>query len=242
MPNSTGTEYQALSGILLATTIVFSVLVLLQVILFVILRAKVNKKNESTTKTMKTMSFAGFMFLAAGFPTVWLILSIALAVVYSILTYCNISMLMALLAPNTIAETEPEPEPEPVPEPVIDHAQEEAMVAALVRESITIEEAHEAITDEVASHFVEVEESDEDKRYHNKTIINIDTLSKNYASGETVNLANLKEKGLLPNKADFVKVLARGMLDKQLTVEAQDFSVDAVKMIILTGGKAIQKK
>ena len=244
MPSSTGTNYQALSDILFTTTIVFAVLVLIQLLLFVILRAKLNKKNKETDDSTKMMSFAGFALLAAGFPTIWLILSIALAIVYCVLTVCIISTLMQLLAPKAQPKPEPEPEPAPLPEPepVMDHAQEEAMVAAMVRESITIEEAHDALTDEIASHFVEVEDSDEDKRYHNKTIINIDTLSKNYASGETVNLASLKEKNLLPNKADFVKVLARGMLDKQLTVEVQDFSVDAVKMIILTGGKAIQKK
>lgn len=244
MPSSTGTNYQALSDILFTMTIVFAVLVLIQLILFVILRAKLNKKNKENNDSTKMMSFAGFALLAAGFPTVWLILSIALAIVYCVLTVCIISTLMQLLAPKAQPKPQPEPEPAPLPEPepVMDHAQEEAMVAAMVRESITIEEAHDALTDEIASHFVEVEDSDEDKRYHNKTIINIDTLSKNYTSGETVNLASLKEKNLLPNKADFVKVLARGMLDKQLTVEAQDFSVDAVKMIILTGGKAIQKK
>ena len=52
----------------------------------------------------------------------------------------------------------------------------------------------------------------------------------------------MKEKGLIPQKTDFVKVLGRGMLDKHLIVEAQDFSADAVKMIVLTGGHAIHKK
>ncbi len=236
-----------LASILFAMVLVFAVLVVLQVILFVILRVKLNKKNAAdATSNNKLMSFAGFFLLDAGFPTLWTILCIILAIGYAVLTYLNVAMLMALIGSHNVPVTEAEPEPEPVfvasVEPVMDHAQEEELVAALMRESITIEEAHDAITDEIASHFVEIEESDEEKRYHNKTIINIDTLSKNYESGETVNLDSLKEKGLLPTKADFVKVLARGLLDKHLTVEAQDFSADAIKMIILTGGKAIQKK
>jgi ribosomal protein L15 len=59
---------------------------------------------------------------------------------------------------------------------------------------------------------------------------------------EHVSLESMKERGLISKKTDFVKVLGRGLLDKQLIVEAQDFSADAVKMIVLTGGHAIHKK
>ena len=79
-------------------------------------------------------------------------------------------------------------------------------------------------------------------RYKSKTIINVDTLSENFENYAHVNLETMKEKGLIPQKTDFVKVLGRGMLDKHLIVEAQDFSADAVKMIVLTGGHAIHKK
>lgn len=73
-----------------------------------------------------------------------------------------------------------------------------------------------------------------------KHIVNVDTLSKAFASGDVVDLEALKSKGLLPKNAKAVKVLARGSLDKVLTVRAEDFSADAVKMIVLTGGKAIR--
>ena len=45
------------------------------------------------------------------------------------------------------------------------------------------------------------------------------------------------EKGLLPNKCNFFKVLARGTLNKGLKFEANDYSRDAIKMILLTGGQ-----
>ena len=54
---------------------------------------------------------------------------------------------------------------------------------------------------------------------------------------ETVTLDSLLEKALVPKGTDYVKVLARGELSKKLSVEMHDFSSDAVKMIILTGGK-----
>lgn len=70
-----------------------------------------------------------------------------------------------------------------------------------------------------------------------KCIVNIDTLSRHFAAGDTADLAAMKAKGLVPAKETAVKVLARGVLNKPLTVVADDFSVDAVKMILLTGGK-----
>lgn len=72
-----------------------------------------------------------------------------------------------------------------------------------------------------------------------KCIVNIDTLSAHFSAGDTVDISALKEKGLIPQKGIAVKVLARGILNKPLTVIADDFSADAVKMIVLTGGKAL---
>ena len=76
-----------------------------------------------------------------------------------------------------------------------------------------------------------------------KDIINIDTLGKYFRSGETVTVEEIKNR--VPNfgkKVTYLKVLARGKLDKALTVEADDFSPEAIKMIVLTGGKVIRKK
>jgi large subunit ribosomal protein L15 len=72
------------------------------------------------------------------------------------------------------------------------------------------------------------------------TIINIDTLNDNFADGDYVDLAAMKEKGLIGAKYGRIKVLARGYLNKALKVEADAFSMDAIKMIILTGGEPIK--
>lgn len=72
-----------------------------------------------------------------------------------------------------------------------------------------------------------------------KTFINVDTISENFVRGETVSLKTLKEKGLVSMSTCYIKVLARGVIDKPLTVRAQSFSANAVKMITLTGGSAI---
>lgn len=165
---------------------------------------------------------------------------------------------------------------------------EEADISALIRDKISMREAHTALTDEVAAMLVEdidapqeegaqvqekqaesaqgaeesadsvpsAEESVKEEQKPVRTerasaqspraaavgkkkrgIVNIDSLSRAFAPNDVVNLATLRAKGILNPKADGVKVLARGVLDKPLIVEADDFSMDAVKMILLTGGK-----
>lgn len=121
---------------------------------------------------------------------------------------------------------------------VIEHSasdEEEQIVAENTVEDISVEEAHNAVSDDVAAHFIDKKKSDV-TRFQKKSIVNIDTLAENFESGDSVNLETLIQKGLIPKNSDYVKVLARGHLNKKLFVEANDYSADAVKMIILTGG------
>ena len=53
----------------------------------------------------------------------------------------------------------------------------------------------------------------------------------------------MKERIPFLNKsATYVKVLARGRLGKSLVVEADDYSLAAVKMIVLAGGTVYRKR
>ena len=70
--------------------------------------------------------------------------------------------------------------------------------------------------------------------------VNVGTLNVHYEDGDTVNISNLKEKKLIASDCKRVKILADGDLDKALTVEANSFSLQAIKMITLTGGHAIK--
>ncbi len=108
-----------------------------------------------------------------------------------------------------------------------------------IYKSITVEQAHEEISDEVAMTFAE--KLNGEKVGGRKFAINIDTLGANFENGDHVDMQVLKEKGLVPKNAQAIKVLARGMLDKQLTVVADAYSADAIKMILLVGGKVIIK-
>lgn len=114
---------------------------------------------------------------------------------------------------------------------------EKANVQDIIKKNVTINEAKQLITDDSAMEYLQVEVSNTKKNYTKKDIINIDTLSKNFNADDLVNLETLKEKKLISPKVDYIKVLARGVLDKPLIIEAQDFSIDAIKMTVVTGGE-----
>ena len=75
-----------------------------------------------------------------------------------------------------------------------------------------------------------------------RVAVNIDTISNSFAYGDTVDINSMKEKGIIPEDSAYVKVLARGVIDKPLFICANSFSLSAVKMIALTGGKAFEVK
>lgn len=111
-----------------------------------------------------------------------------------------------------------------------------ADIAELIRSKITVAEADAIVPDEFVSAMVERSEFvlSEGK----KGIVNIDTISANFEDGEEVTLEALKAKNLIAKNVGHYKVLARGTLDKKLSVYANDFSTQAIKMIVLTGGDA----
>ena len=112
-----------------------------------------------------------------------------------------------------------------------------ALVAAKHRASISASEAHNVLDDDSAAVLLEDLRTGAQIKTK-KAIVNIDTLSQKFNAGDVVNIESLVEKGIVPKNTTFVKVLARGYIDKPLIVELQDYSLDAVKMIVLTDGQA----
>lgn len=109
-----------------------------------------------------------------------------------------------------------------------------------VRGSVSAVEADRLMQDDVADILLEKLGGESDRT--RTGIVNIDTLSKYFEDEERVTLEEIKKRVKdFDRKVTYVKVLARGTLDKRLTVEADNFSLQAVKMIVLTGGKAIKK-
>lgn len=134
-------------------------------------------------------------------------------------------------------------------ETIVDESGAETTVEEIVEEvadepaeeeniGVSVAEAHESMTDEAAESMVIVASGTSSPTSGRKAVVNIDTISANFNDGDTVDLDALKEKKLVSRKETAVKILARGRLNKQLNVVANDFSADAVKMICLMGGTA----
>lgn len=107
-------------------------------------------------------------------------------------------------------------------------------------QSVDAERADSLITDALAKDLVKKGREIVYTNGSEKAIINVDTLSKAFYAGDKVDINALKEKKLVSDDTGYIKVLARGTIDKPLTVIANDFSLAAVKMIALTGGEAIK--
>ena len=148
--------------------------------------------------------------------------------------------------PEPVPEPEPEPEPVPEPEPEPEPVEEVVLPERdfEILEEVDVEKVDEAMSDEEAKQIVEekVVVKRETRVKRKKGIVNIDSLSKNYKAGELVTVENLREKGLIAKDVTVIKVLAKGAINKPLNVEADDFSLEAVKMIALTGGRVIRRK
>ncbi len=134
---------------------------------------------------------------------------------------------------------EPEEEPkeeavEAVAEPVVVPEPVEEMPEIV--EHIDAKEADEMISDELAMKTVRYESP---AGHGKQGIINIGAIDAFFEADETVTISALKAKGLIPKSVGRMKVLANGMLNKPLTVKAESFSIQAIKMIELTGGTVV---
>ncbi len=99
------------------------------------------------------------------------------------------------------------------------------------------------LSDEEAIASIELVDDAEHRSEGGKMVeVNLDTICQAFNDGDTVNLKTLKAKRIVSQSASRIKVLARGTMTKTLTIYADRFSLQAVKMITLAGGHAEQYK
>ncbi len=122
----------------------------------------------------------------------------------------------------------------PAPVPVLEEAPPEVMPEFV--EHIDAEEADAMISDSLAMQTANYESG---AGHGQEGIINIGVLDDNFNANDVITLAVLKERGLISKKAGRMKVLADGMLNKPLTIKSESYSIQAIKMIELTGGTVI---
>jgi len=77
--------------------------------------------------------------------------------------------------------------------------------------------------------------------FHNEfrteyVVVNLDTLAERFDDGTTITPALLKERGLINSVRRPIKVLGRGDIGKNLTVQAHKFSGKAAEKIAAAGG------
>ncbi len=161
---------------------------------------------------------------------IWIIILIVL-----VLLAAGIIAFFLLRPKDDDDDDDNEPDAAPVPEPEPEAPVEEA--EPIVVDKVGADEADSLMTDATAAALVG--KSDKVER-GKRAIVNISAINAAFEDGDTVDLAALKQKKLVPANAGRVKILADGTLDKALHIEASAFSVQAIKMITLTGGTVTQ--
>ncbi len=119
-----------------------------------------------------------------------------------------------------------------------------------------IEETEEAADDfeeaeeteeieEVEEEFEEAEEKPTPVKYQvfvssDPAIAAVDLfmVERAFANGDTVNIASLRAKGLVEPSAKVLKIYVSGELSRSLNVEADHFTLDAIRAIMLAGGNS----
>ena len=176
--------------------------------------------------------------------TVFIIIFMIIATIFALasLSYVAIDLVMEVRSKNEIPEDIPEPvvvvapelKPEPKPEPEPEPEPEEVLPEPV--EHIDAEEADAMISDELAMQTALYESGAGQGK---QGIINIGVIDANFEPGDVITLAALKEKKLIPKNVGRMKVLADGELSRPITVKSESYSVQAIKMIELTGGTVI---
>ena len=138
-------------------------------------------------------------------------------------------------AEETVTEETVPEEVQQTEEDLSDTSSEELCRAA---RAVDVQRADDLITDGMARGLFRAGREVIRTYGYRRSIVNVDTLSEHFEAGERVDVNILKYKCLIPYDTGYLKILARGVLDKPLTVYATDFSLPAVKMIALTGGEA----
>ena len=74
-----------------------------------------------------------------------------------------------------------------------------------------------------------------------KVKVKLGKISRCFAAGSYVNLEALKAEQLVPVDATYLYIKGKGKLKKPLLVEADEFNLRAIRMLVLTGGRPVQR-
>lgn len=171
-------------------------------------------------------------------PVVIFFMIIAIIFALASLAYVGIDVILEVFQKQPEPEKKEEKEEEPLPPPVVVPVvvEPEPEVMPEIVEHIDAVEADEMISDDLAMKTANYESG---AGHGYQGIVNIGLLNERFNAGDTITLAILKEKGIIPKKAGRMKILADGILEKPFTIKSESYSIQAIKMIELTGGTVI---
>ena len=108
-------------------------------------------------------------------------------------------------------------------------------------EDAEVEEEAEAVEETVEEEEIEEEAEESPKKSINPAIAVVDICSveEHFDAGDVIDLNSLKEKNLILPGATTLKIYAGGELSKPFTVEAHQFTMDAIKAISDADGDSV---
>ena len=110
-----------------------------------------------------------------------------------------------------------------------------------VRSCITVSDAERVMTDERAETLLATLYQERPAREVRATVY-LDDLSNYFSPCSFINLHILKQRRLVNQSTTHLTIEARGVVRKPLMIVANNFTPAAIKMISLTGGRAVQLK
>lgn len=109
----------------------------------------------------------------------------------------------------------------------------------LVKPSVTLADVTE-IPDELSDRLSQVSKSQNKINRFIRTKVAVDVLAEKFQDGETVTIETVRTRGIGAPNANCLIVEDGEILDKKLTVYAEEFSPNAIKMIALCGGEVFK--
>lgn len=109
----------------------------------------------------------------------------------------------------------------------------------LVKPSVTLADVTE-IPDELSDRLSQVSKSQNKINRFIRTKVAVDVLAEKFQDGETVTIETVRTRGIGAPNANCLIVEDGETLDKKLTVYAEEFSPNAIKMIVLCGGEVFK--
>jgi len=108
----------------------------------------------------------------------------------------------------------------------------------LLSESVHVHDA-DMLDNETAENCIEIKDIAPIAN-ENFESISLDVIDENFLDGQRITLDRLKKKGLVSEDCNGIRIIAGSRISKPLAIHANEFTLPAVKMIVLTGGRAVQ--